>query len=80
MMTFNEYTDERRSRKWGIAVDHDAIAQFEAAQPKSCPECGAYVFDPYGWNWVIHDVAGCLGKRYNAEVTGATHHETNKER
>lgn len=61
-MTFNEYTNARRSRKWGIAVDHEEIAEFEAEQPKCCPKCNADVFDPYGWKWVIHDVAGCMGK------------------
>lgn len=62
-MNFNEYTDARRARKWGIAVDHDAIKEFEDAQPKSCPKCGAYVFDPYGWNWVVHNVAECRAQR-----------------
>lgn len=75
MMTFNEYTNARRSRKWGVAVDHDAIAEFEAAQPQSCPKCSAYVFDPYGWNWVIHDVAGCAAKRPNAKLTGLSDSE-----
>lgn len=71
MMTFTEYTNARCSRKWGIAVDHDEIAEFEAAQHKSCPKCLAYVFDPYGWNWVIHDVTGCSKQRPNVELTGA---------
>lgn len=58
-MTFEEYTAARRSRKWGIAVDDQAIARFVALQPTACPTCGAQVFDPFGMRVVIHDVAGC---------------------
>lgn len=56
-MTFDEYTAARRSKKWGIAVDDEAIAQFVSQQPTKCPNCGAQVFDPFGMGIVMHDVA-----------------------
>lgn len=64
-MTFDEYTDARRSRKYGIAVDDDAITRFESSQPKACPVCGAQVFDPFAMKIVIHDIDRCAAKRPN---------------
>jgi len=37
----------------------DETREFENAQPSACPQCGVQVFDPFGWNIVIHDVANC---------------------
>ncbi len=58
-MNFAEYTEARRSKKWGIPVDNEAITRFVARQPKTCPVCGCQVFDPFGMTVVIHDVAKC---------------------
>ena len=69
-MTFDEYTAARRSKKWGIAVDDEAITRFASRQPQTCPACGAQVFDPFGMGVVIHDVARCAEKRPNAKLTG----------
>ncbi len=68
MMTFDEYTAERRSRKWGIAVDDEAIARFVSRQPTTCPACGTQVFDPFGMGVVIHDIERCAAKRPSAEA------------
>lgn len=57
VMTFDEYTAARRSKKWGIGVDDEAITRFVSRQPATCPGCGAQVFDPFGMGVVIHDVA-----------------------
>ena len=70
MMTFGEYTAARRSKKWGIAVDDEAITRFVSRQPTACPACGAQVFDPFGMGVVIHDVAQCAKKRPNAVFSG----------
>jgi RNA polymerase subunit RPABC4/transcription elongation factor Spt4 len=66
-MNFDEYTEARRSKKWGIPVDDESITQFVARQPKTCPVCGCQVFDPFGMTVVIHDVAKCAA--HNAKVS-----------
>ena len=63
MMTFEEYTVARRSKKWGIPVDYEAITRFAAIQPSACPVCGSQVFDPFGSGIVIHDVAQCANNK-----------------
>lgn len=68
-MNFAEYTEARRSKKWGIPVDDEAITRFVARQPKTCPVCGCQVFDPFGMTVVIHDVAKCAA--HNASLRGA---------
>lgn len=69
-MTFDEYTAARRSKKWGIAVDDEAITRFVSRQPQACPVCGAQMFDPFGMGIVIHDIERCAAKRPNAQLTG----------
>ncbi len=61
-MTFDEYTAARRGKKWGVAVDDEAVTLFASRQPAACPVCGAQVFDPFGMGVVIHDVARCEKK------------------
>lgn len=61
-MTFDEYTAARRSAKWGIAVDTEAIARFVSRQPETCPVCGAQTRDPFGMGVVIHDIERCAAK------------------
>lgn len=71
-MTFDEYTAARRSKKWGIAVDDEAITRFVSRQPQACPVCGAQMFDPFGMGIVIHDIERCAAKRPNCEGSGVT--------
>lgn len=70
-MNFAEYTEARRSKKWGIAVDDEAITRFVVSQPKTCPVCGCQVFDPFGMTVVIHDVAKCAAHNAPLQATGA---------
>ena len=68
MMTFDEYTAARRSKKFGIVVDDESITRFVSRQPDACPACGAQVFDPFGMGIVIHDVARCAEKLPNVRA------------
>lgn len=74
-MNFEEYTEARRSKKWGIPVDDESITRFVARQPKTCPVCGCQVFDPFGMTVVIHDVAKCAAR---AGVDDYQNHNTRR--
>jgi hypothetical protein len=61
-MNFYQYTDERRRIGLiaGKGIKRSTQMQaFERRQPTACPRCGCQVFDPFGWNIVIHDVTNC---------------------
>lgn len=33
-----------------------------------CPKCGAQIYDPFGMDKVVHDVAECNGKYLRTEL------------
>jgi hypothetical protein len=48
-------------------AEERAVEQFEAAQPKNCPKCGANVWTFLEPHRVSHDVENCNGKRGNSK-------------
>ena len=64
MISYERYTEllSKHINRTITDSEEKDIAKFEAAQPKTCPQCHAAVqssFLPYR---VVHDVAKCDGK------------------
>jgi hypothetical protein len=64
MITYDRYTEllSKMIHKTITPAESKVVAEYEAAQPKFCPKCGAGVMSflqPYR---VVHDVEKCAGK------------------
>ena len=64
MITYDRYTEFLSKNINHTITDQEKaeVVKYEAAQPKTCPKCGAQVWtflEPYR---VLHDVEKCGGK------------------
>jgi len=69
MISYERYTELLSKNIQGTitTAEEKDVAQFVAAQPKTCPECGAALFSRFMPHQVAHDVAKC-----DRKMTGAS--------
>jgi hypothetical protein len=64
MIPYDRYTEllSKIIHKTIANPEQEAVAEYEAAQPETCPKCKAEVWtflEPYR---VVHDIEKCAGK------------------
>ena len=64
MISYDRYTEllSKTIHKTITGQENETVAEYEAAQPKSCPKCGAEVMSFLQPFRVVHDVEKCAGK------------------
>ena len=64
MISYDRYTEllSKIIHKTITSQENEMVAEYEAAQPKSCPKCGAEVMSLLQPFQVVHDVEKCAGK------------------
>ena len=65
MISYDRYTEllSKMIHKTITGLEKETVAEYEAAQPKNCPKCGAEVMSFLEPFQVVHDVEKCVGKR-----------------
>jgi len=64
MIPYDRYTEllSKHIHRTITPAETADLATFEAAQPRTCPACGAAVWSPFLPPRVIHDIPKCPGK------------------
>jgi hypothetical protein len=64
MISYDRYTEllSKMIHKTITGQENATVAEYEAAQPKCCPKCGAEVMSFLQPYQVVHDVEKCAGR------------------
>jgi hypothetical protein len=64
LITYDRYTEllGKRIHRTITPAELEAVARFEAAQPKTCPKCNTLLHSYFLPTQIIHDVDKCPGK------------------
>jgi len=64
MISYERYTEllSKHINRIITPAEENDIANFETAQPKTCPKCHAAVWSGFQPPRIVHDVTKCDGK------------------
>ena len=64
MITYEQYTEllSKIINRTITDQEREKVANYEAAQPKTCPKCHAQVRSSFMPNQIVHDVEKCAKK------------------